>query len=221
MRKRIDARHLHVMAQAVRQAVFDSILHGADDMHEGPSLTVEPSSSPIAPAVMAAAQPESERASRCALYESCLRHYRRVVGLEKSRRMRAMLAGAAVLHEAPDDDVREAVAHFVAANMQALRDIAVTPTMLQRLHAQLAGVARLSSGWDRASLRERQLYFEKMAIVAVLIDQTWSRAKAQGPAAMAHVQRGARGYLRELFGFDPDRLTLSEDGLSMASITSA
>lgn len=214
VRKRIDARPLQLMALAVRQVVFDSILHGASDTGDERSLTVPRSAEPIAPAVLAASQPEPRRADLCALYESCLVHYRRVTGLARQH-------GQGGSEEQPDDDVREAVAHFVAANMQALRDITITPSMLQRLHAQLAGVARLSSGWDRASLVERQLYFEKMAIIAVLVDQTWSRAKAQGPQAVAHVRRGARGYLRELFGFEPDRLTLSEDGLGLSHATTA
>ena len=215
LRKRIDARPLQLMALAVRQVVFDSILHGASGAGDERSLTVPRSAEPIAAAVLAASQPEPRRADLCALYETCLLHYRRVTGLAREQQAQ----GAS--KEPPDDDVREAVAHFVAANMQALRDITITPSMLQRLHAQLAGVAHLSSGWDRASLVERQLYFEKMAIIAVLVDQTWSRAKTQGPQAVAHVRRGARGYLRELFGFEPDRLKLSEDGLGLSHAATA
>ena len=155
---------------------------------------------PIAPALLAAGYPESTRQAMCTLYEIYLQHYRSVAGggPEKS------------------DDARAAVAHFVAANMQALQGIDVTPSMLQRLHGQLAMVTRLSSRWDRASLRERQLFFEKMAIVAVLVDQAWTLATTQGQAAIEHVQRGARGYLRELLGLEPDGLTLSESGLGLA-----
>jgi hypothetical protein len=200
-RRRHDAQLAHPVTHAVRRAVFDAILHAAaDGWADDEPLTVPPASRPMAPAILAAAHGDDVRESMQTLYEGCLAHYRHTVG------------------DGPgdQDDVGAAVAHFVAANMQAMHDIAVTPAMLLSLHRQLAGVARLGSKWDRASLRERQVFFEKMAIIAVLVDQTWTRAAAAGPAAVAHVQRGARAYLRELFGFEPDRLTLSDDGIGIA-----
>lgn len=201
-RSRIDVAQVRSMAQALRWAVLNALLHSSDAGANERALRVEPAAQPIAPALLATAHAEETRPSMCALYELCLEHYRRFIAKTPSADHR--------------DDIRTAVAHFVAANMQALHRVEVTPTMLQRLHGQLATVARLSSHWDRASLRDRQLFFEKMAIVAVLVDQMWTRAAAQGPAAIEHVQRGARGYLRELLGFEPDRLTLSESGLGIA-----
>jgi hypothetical protein len=204
-RSRSDATVAHHIAQPVRRAVFDALLHAADEgLQDDGALTVEPADEPMAPALLAAQHPEAVRPAMCELYERCLQHYRGIVG------------------DGPDDtdDVRAVVVHFVAANMQALLRIRVTPAMLLSLERQLAGVARLQSGWDRVGLRERQLFFEKMAILSVLIDQTWTRAMSQG-RAIAHVQRTARGYLKELFGFEPERLTLSDSGLRIAPVAVA
>ena len=200
-RTRRAATPPHPVAQAVRRAVFDAILHAtADGWSDDEPLTVEPSATPIAPALLAAALEKDYQDAMRTLYEGCLRHYRNVV------------------NDGPQDadDVVAAVAHFVAANMQALQNVAVTPAMLLSLHRQLGGVARLSSNWDRCTVRERQVFFEKMATIAVLVDQTWTRASALGPQAVANVQRAARTYLKELFGFDPERLTLTDEGLGVA-----
>jgi hypothetical protein len=200
-RRRQEARLHPVVTQAVRRAVFDAVLHSANaGWADDEPLAVPPAPQPSAPAVLAAAHDERVRPSLLTLYEGCLAHYRRVVGDDPGE----------------PDDAACAVAHFVAANMQALHRVTVTPAMLLALHRQLAGVARLASRWDQATLPERQLFFEKMALLAVLVDQTWTRAQTLGPAAIANVQRAARNYLRELFGFDPDRLTLSDDGLGIA-----
>ncbi len=199
-RSRAAATQAQRMAQTLRRALFESMLRCADGASDNAASRSSARPGRSRRRCWRPAYPESTRQAMCTLYEICLQHYRSVAGggTEKS------------------DDARAAVAHFVAANMQALQGIDVTPSMLQRLHGQLAMVTRLSSRWDRASLRERQLFFEKMAIVAVLVDQAWSRATTQGPAAIEHVQRGARGYLRELLGLEPDGLTLSESGLGLA-----
>ena len=107
------------------------------------------------------------------------------------------------------------MAHFVAANLRALHGVDVTPQALLRLERQLAGVARLSSAWDTAPARERQFYFEQMAILAVLIAESAAQALMQGPAARANVQRAARGYVQRLLGLEPDHLTLDADGLAL------
>jgi hypothetical protein len=205
-RRHAPARPAEPVGQAVRRAVFDAILHAAaDGWGDDEPMSVPPARQAAVPALLAAGHPEDQRKTMQRLYEGCLAHYRRVVGDGPGDR----------------DDVVAAVAHFVAANCQALHGMAVTPAMLLSLHRQLGGVARLASRWDEASLVERQVFFEKMAIVAVLIDQTWTRAQSMGPTAVANVRRAARNYLRELFGFDPDRLALSDDGLGIAPVAIA
>ncbi|WP_280156084.1 DUF6683 family protein [Piscinibacter sp. XHJ-5] len=201
-----DRRHTALvqdMSRLVRRALLDAIVELGDASRDCAALTVEPARVPIAPAHLAASHPggpQSRHEAR-ALYERCLAHYRHVV--------RASQADSSL------DDVGAAVACFVAANLQALHGIDATPEMLLRLERQLGGVATLSSAWASASARERQLYFEQMAILAVLIRETSAHAVLQGPAAVENVRRAARRYLRQLLGLDPDQLTLDAGGLSL------
>lgn len=202
-----DRRHAALvedMSRLVRRALLDALVQlGGDASGDCPALTVEPAQVPLAPERLAAAHPggpQQQREAR-ALYERCLVHYREVV--------RATQADGGL------DDVGAAVACFVAANIQALQGVSVTPAMLLRLERQLGGVAQLSSAWSTATARERQLYFEQMAILAVLIRETSAHAALQGPVAVDNVRRAARGYLRELLGLDPEQLTLDAGGLSL------
>jgi hypothetical protein len=165
------------------------------------ALTVEAARVSMAPGKLAAAHPAAARAEARALYERCLAHYRTQV--------RAGQADAGM------DDVGAAVAHFVAANIRALQGVTVTPQMLLQLERQLGGVVRVSSAWATASARERQIYFEQMAILAVLIGESAAQAVLQGPAALANVQRAARGYLQQLLGLNADHLTLDDHGLAL------
>ena len=199
------------VSRRVRQALFDAVMSlggGGDTRADEPALTVERACPALAPALLAAAHPggEAARADMRALYERCLARYRQVSRTEQA--------------DAGVDDVGAAVAHFVAANMQALHGEPATPPTLLRLERQLAGVVRSSATWASASERERQLYFEKMAILAVLIGETSARAVLQGPAAVANVKRAARGYLHDLLGLDPDHLALGIDGLAMRPVDS-
>jgi hypothetical protein len=192
------------MSRAIRRALFDALI-GSDSVaaNDQAVLTVGRASEPIAPARLAAAHPggAAARADAHQLYERCLKHYRENV--------RAHEAGLDV------DDVGAAVACFVAANIQALHGITATPETLLRLERQLGGVALRSSAWATASARERQCYFEQMAILAVLIGETSAQAVHQGPAAIANVRSAARAYLQQLLGLQADSLTLGPEGLSV------
>jgi hypothetical protein len=196
----------HLLRQAVTQALARLQLQGETDRA---ALMVERATSPVAPARLASFHPGGPAAQARAreLYQRCLRHYREVV--------RAHEASLGV------DDVGAAVALFVAANVGALRDVPATPAMLLQLERQLGGVARHSSAWASASTYERQMYFEQMAILAVLIGESAAQARHQGPAARANVQRAARGYLHRLLGLDPDQLTLDANGLSLRETCAA
>jgi hypothetical protein len=202
-----DPRHTALvedMSRLVRRALFDAIVQlGSDEALDCAALTVERAHLPIAPARLAAAHPGGPQARREArvLYERCLTHYRDVVRVTQA--------------DGGLDDVGAAVACFVAANIQALHGVSVTPAMLLRLERQLGGVVTVSSAWSTATARERQLYFEQMAILAVLIRETSAHAVLQGPAAVENVRRAARGYLWQLLGLNPDQLTLDAGGLSL------
>jgi hypothetical protein len=174
-----------------------------DDAADGPALSVPPSRVPLAPARLAAGQPGGsagrEQAQR--LYQSCLDHYRRAVRPQDS---------ALGL-----DDVGAAAAHFVAACLEALQGTRTSGEGLLRLERQLAQLVRLSPAWAGARARDRQMVFEQMALLAVLIDATRTRAAAEGTAAVENVRRAARGYLQQLLGLDPDVLALGPQGLML------
>ena len=188
----------------VRQALFDAMLNaGSPAASDQPALTVERGRTPTAPERLAGNQPGgAARAQARAMYERCLTHYRNVV--------RAQDAALNI------DDVGAAVAHFVTANMQALHPVTVTPAMLLRLERQLGGIVQRSASWSTASARERQFYFEQMAILAVLISESTALAARQGAAAVANVQRAASRYLQQLLGMDPQALALDARGLHLS-----
>jgi len=190
------------ITRLVRQALFDAVIN-TDDAIRGDhvALTVERAATPTAPARLARSHPgdDAARTQARAMYERCLRHYREVVRAQD----------AASMH----DDVGAAVACFVAAAMQALHGTSATPATLLRLERQLGGVVQRSASWSTAGAQERQFYFEQMAILAVLIGESAALARSQGPAALANVQRAARGYLQQLLGLDPRALALDAQGL--------
>jgi hypothetical protein len=190
------------MAAEVRRLMLDALVRiGADEEPaDRAALTVKAAKRPIAPARLANDHPPgAARTQARELYERCLAHYRTVV------RVQDLASGV--------DDVGAAVAAFVAANLSALHGAPVTPEILLRLERQLSGVVRVGSAWDGAPARERQAYFEQMALLAVLVSECAKQAPLQGPAAVANVQLAARGYLQQLIGLNPDHLTLGPTGL--------
>jgi len=201
------------LSQKLRDALASALqafCHAGDDAAE--ALTVARSPVPIGPAQLARSHPGShrERQRAQAMYERCLQHYRSRVPLTDATD--ATDAADATL---PHDDVGAALAHFVAANLAALHGDPATPQHLRRLERQLVAVVRPSAAWRQAAEQERQAYVEQLGIIAVLISDCSTLARRQGAAAIAHVRRGARAYLRQLLGLDPDQLML-DDGSGLA-----
>jgi hypothetical protein len=188
----------------LRKAVIDGLLPVSRDGNNEPEpLTVERAPAPIAPPRMARGQARNlvAQGQTRAMYEDCLQTYRSVV--------RAQDAALTV------DNVGAAVAFYVAVNLHVLHAVDATAEMLLLLEHQLRGVTHRSSKWGSASIEERQFFFEQIAILSVFVAGSWANAKSQGPAAVASVQRAARGYLQQLLGLNPDLLTLGLDGLSV------
>ena len=165
------------------------------------ALIVERAGTPRAPAWMAEAQSTDAGARKSARdgYERCLEIYRTVVRPQ----------------DTTYDDAGAALAFFVAINLNALHDLPTTPETLLLLERQLLGLARQASGWDSASISERQFYFEQMAMLGVFIAGLLSNAHTEGAAALVKVQKAARGYLRRVLGMDPDLLTFGAHGLAL------
>jgi hypothetical protein len=190
------------IARRLRHACLDAML-GLDGGSDGVALTIAHDPVPLAPVMLARSHTggADERRRMQAIYERCLTHYRDV--------LRPGDAARGV------DDVGAAVARFVAANFRVLQGIDVEPATLRRLESQLSGVVRVSSGWASASPRDRQLYFEKMAVLAVFMREIADQAVLQGDAAVRRVRAAARGYLHELLGLAPEPLTIGPTGLTL------
>lgn len=191
------------LSHTVRQALFDALLQASPADDDQPALTVERAARPIAPERLARHQPggAAARAEAQALYERCLAHYREAVRPQDAAR------GV--------DDVGAAVALFVAANLQALHGEAVTPAMLLTLEQQLGGRLQRSPGWRGAPARERQAYFEQVALLGVLVHESHRQALEQGPAAIANLRGAAYGYLQQMLGVNPLWLMLDAQGLHL------
>jgi hypothetical protein len=192
------------LAGLVRQALINALLPTGTAADQA-ALTVERAAASTAPQYLARSHPLAARAEAQALYARCLSHYRAVLRPQDQ--------------DSGVDDVGAALAHFVAANMRALRGAITTPDVLLQLERQLCGVIQHGTSWSGAAAHERQFYFEQLAILAVLIGETWSLAAVQGPAAMANVQRAAGSYLQQLLGIDAAMLTLDRHGLRDAEQT--
>jgi len=190
----------HDLARLARSALASALARGSDTT---PPLQVEPATTPVAPRQMAAAQSADAGAKErlAASYEACLRIYRDIAGTQ---------GGAAGL-----DDVGAAMAFFVAINLHALRGVDVEAHAMRPLERQLRGVTRLVANWDAATQAQRQFFFERIAIVSILMSRSLTDAQSQGPAATADVRRSAREYLQHVLGLDPDLVTLGEDGLAL------
>jgi hypothetical protein len=167
-----------------------------------PPLRVEPAATPIAPWQMAAVQSADAAAQEqlAASYEACLRTYRDIA--------RAQFGATDV------DDVGAVMAFFVAINLHALHGVDVGASAMQPLERQLRSVTRLAANWDVATRAQRQCFFERIAILSILVSRSLADAASQEPAAMAHVRQSAREYLQHVLGLNPDLVTLGADGLA-------
>jgi hypothetical protein len=201
-RSAIQDRLAAELAARVRQAVFSTLLPAGDD-RSATDLTVPRAAVPAAPALLARAQPGGAEAVATwqAVYERCLAHYRDTVV--------PALRGATTAH----DDAGTAAACFLAANFAALQGTSASVHALQQLERQLGALIGRTAAWAGATLAERQLYIEKLAVLGVLMAESARAAVGQGPAAVANVRRAARGYVVEFLGLDPDGLRLGDDGL--------
>lgn len=169
----------------------------------GPPLHLAPAPQPIAPALLARshATPRARQDAQ-ALYLRCLQHFRRQVQAA-----------------APQDDAGLAAAHFVLACVAVLQGCTPAADDLARVERQLRRWLGSQPGWHDAPLRDRQSAFEQFAVLGVLVAETSAQAAGQGPAAVAHVQRAARGYLVQMLGVAADRLVLGPQGLALETAT--
>lgn len=202
MNHSLSSHHARGRLEATLRRTLPAMLLRAQlAQDDGEPLRVERAPMPTAPAQMAAAQSSDPalRAELRALYGRCLQTYRDAVRP----------------HDGEHDDAGAAVALFAAANLHAINGAAVTQPMLDALELQLRGLSRRSADWDAATREQRQFFFERTAILAVLITGQHAKARAQRAPALTEVRRLARGYLEQLLGVDPARLTIGPAGLAL------
>jgi len=189
------------LSQLARKALLDALQPGSRERSaQMPPLRVEAATTPTAPRHLAAAQGgnAATREQQAASYDTCLRTYRDIARAQDG---------------APDaDDVGAVMAFFVAINLHALHGADIEAQALQPLERQLRGLTRLAAQWDIATLAQRQFFFERIAIVSILMSRSLADARG-APAAMADVRRSAREYLQHVLGLNPDLVTLSDSGL--------
>ncbi len=188
---------LRMVAQGLGQG---SLAVGEDAL--APRVIIAPSAKPTAPALLARAHPGGSVAQRQALamYTNCLAHFRRVI-----RRGQA------------GDDVGAAIAFFIHANDCVLHDRAFAEGAPAALERQFSRIVTHSPQWQCATLKERQGFFEQIALIGVLMAETGAQASGQGPAAIANVRAAARAYVRQLLGIEADAWTVDATGLSLRS----
>lgn len=192
----------HRQAQATLRKTLPAMLlrTGLSPDHDQP-LRIERAPAPTAPTQMAAAQgrDDATREQLATMYARCLQTYRDSIRPQDTE----------------SDDAGAAMAFFVAANLHTLRAVRASQQTLDTLEQQLRAVTRRSAEWDAATPAQRQFFFERLAILGVLMIGSHDKAKSQGPAAMAELRRTARQYLQQMLGFNPDSLTIGQDGLVM------
>jgi hypothetical protein len=199
---RSEADFKKTFGRAVQRAIAEAVLGQAGDgRSDVQALWVARARTPSAPARLAQSQPGGVEAREQArrMYEHCLDTYRNAVRPQDSA------LGV--------DDVGAAVAFFVVCNLNALTGADPEKDTVLALERQMTGVLRSRTGWDGASIAVRQLLFEQMAILGVLVAGLATRARTESAAATANVQRAARGYLQDFLGIEPDLLAFGPNGL--------
>jgi hypothetical protein len=188
-----------LLAQALRQML--ALATGGENL---PAITLPAAAKPSAPALLARApgvtggkgkpSPASETTE---LYSRCLALYRE----------RVQAGGE-------QDDLGCAAALFVVANLSALgRGEGADTTTLTALTQQMQNALQRLPDWTTTSLEQKQLMFEQLALLSVLVTQSAEAAAGQGPLARANVRAAAQSYLRQWLAVDPELLTLSPQGL--------
>jgi hypothetical protein len=185
------------LSRLVQQALATALHEAA--AADAPPLHVAAAAQPDGLALLAAHHTDpSARREALALYRRCLEHYR-------SRLQPQLSPGQA------DDDLGAAAAFFVLANHAALHDAEPDPALLRPVERQLR---HWLAGGQALPLAERQRSFEQLAALGVLVNESRVAARSQGEPARRRLHDAARGYLHQLLGLEPDRLTLSATGLA-------
>ncbi len=188
-----------LLAQALNQML--ELATGGENLL---AITLPAAAKPSAPALLASAQGISGSKSKPQPQSETTELYTRCLALYRER----VQAGS------QHDDLGSAAALFVVANLSALgRGQGADTTTLKALTQQMQNALQRLPDWAATSLEQKQLMFEQLALLSVLVTQSAEAAAKQGPLARANVRAAAQSYLRQWLAVDPELLNLSPQGL--------
>jgi len=116
----------------------------------------------------------------------------------------------------PSDDLASAVATFLAGSYVAYKDVSFPDRNFRPLYEQIRGIIATDPAFARSSQPERRDTYERMAIIGVYMALTREAlVQHPDPVIAANMKTAARGYLQQFMNLDPDRIRISERGLSV------
>ncbi|WP_157265924.1 DUF6683 family protein [Azohydromonas aeria] len=152
------------------------------------------------PAKLAAHAPAAARADTQRLYEEILQRYP------------ALMRQLGV----PAQDLAAALATFLAGSYVAYRGVDFPDSHFKPLVQQMRGVLDTQPALARAGAVQRRELYEQFAILGTYMALTTSALKQRPDAQQqARLRDAARNYLQQFMQLDPERLRLSDQGLSV------
>jgi hypothetical protein len=153
-----------------------------------------------APARMASAYPEAQRAQARALFDDLLQRYG---GIERQFGI-------------PRGDLGGAVAAFLAGSWMGLHDADFPDAHFMPAMAQMRAMLAAQPALRDAPEAERRAMYEQMAIVGMLMAGTQMALKREPDARVRQqMQDAGRGYLRQFLGPDAERLRFTAQGIEL------
>lgn len=152
------------------------------------------------PAKLAAHYPAGQQAKAKALFEDLLVRYR---GIEKQ-------------FDIPHGDLGGALASFLVASWMGLHNRSFPDERFPPVVAQMRSLLAAQPELADAPMLDRREMYEQMAILGMLMAGTQMALQQQPDAATEQRMReAARGYLRQFFKADAERVSFGPGGLQI------
>jgi len=176
-------------------------LAGAGRSKDGAgALTVSTRGPATMPAKLAAHYPAGQQAKAKALFEDLLVRYR---GIEKQ-------------FDIPHGDLGGALASFLVASWMGLHNRSFPDERFPPVVAQMRSLLAAQPELADAPMLDRREMYEQMAILGMLMAGTQMALQQQPDAATEQRMReAARGYLRQFFKADAERVSFGPGGLQL------
>ncbi|MEO7245531.1 MAG: DUF6683 family protein [Rubrivivax sp.] len=163
-------------------------------------LTFSPGPRPIAPARLASGYALDVRTEAEATFDRMLDAYHQI---ERQ-------------FDLPRNDLGGALAAFVAGNVMAYHDRPFPDRLFKPLVQQMRAAIGVTGAFDDTAPAEKQELYESLAILGMFMAATREAVRTQSdPTLAAKVRTAARGTLQRTLRLDPDRVQLTERGLTV------